>query len=131
MGDLIENWIKASRINATEEQVKVWFQNRRRRVLLKTGKPCQRIQSVDSESELSDNDGTILIPPPTQESSEDVSEGAQSRVPVLKSDIRSSDSDLKLKNDSKWKIMEDLGDIQFIQNFYVCDLCELRKGLIG
>ena len=81
---------------------------------------------------MSDNDGTILIPPPTsfQESSEDVCEGAQSRVPVVKSDIRSSDSDLKLKNDSKWKIMEDLGDIQFIQNFYVCDLCELRKGLI-
>ena len=26
--------------------------------------------------------------------------------------------------------MEDLGDIQFIQNFYVCDLCELRKGWI-
>ena len=81
---------------------------------------------------MSDNDGTILIPPPTltQESSEDVSERAQSRVPVVKSDIRSSDSDLKLKKDSKWKIMEDLGDIQFIQNFYVCDLCELRKGLI-
>ena len=130
MGRLIENLIKASRISATEDQVRIWFQNRRRRILLKTGKPCKRIPSIDSESELSDDDGTVLIPPPTsiQESSEDVNEGGHSRIPVMKSDIRSSDQDLKMKKDSEWKIMEDLGDIQFIQNFYVCDLCELRKG---
>ena len=85
---------------------------------------------MDSESELSDNDGTILIPPPTPnlESSEDVSEESQSRIADIKSEKRSSDLDLKTKKDSQWKIMKDLNDVQFIQQFYVCDFCELRKG---
>ena len=122
--------IKASQINATEDQVRTWFQNRRRKKLLKTGKPCKRIPSMDSESELSDNDGTILIPPPTPnlESSEDVSEESPSRITDIKSEKRSSDLDLKTKKDSQWKIMKDLNDVQFIQQFYVCDFCELRKG---
>lgn len=98
--------------------------------MLKTGKPCKRLPSIDSESELSDNDGTILIPPPTPvlESSEDVSEENTPKIVEIKSEIRSSDQDLKTKKDSSWKIMKDLSDIQFIQQFYVCDVCELRKG---
>ena len=81
---------------------------------------------MDSESELSDNDGTILIPPttPNIESSEE----SQSRIADIKSEKRLSDQDLKTKKDSQWKIMKDLNDVQFIQQFYVCDFCELRKG---
>jgi len=116
----------ANRISATEEQVRIWFQNRRRRELIRTGKPCKRISCRDSESELSDDHDTVLIPPtPINESSDDVSDGGQSRIPVVKSDIKSSDPDLKMKKNSKWKVMKHLDDIQFIQNFYVCDLCEL------
>ena len=117
---------KANKLNATVDQITIWFQNRRRRFQAATGQKAKRL---DSESDLSDDDNAILIPPPppsqilpnnTGSNTENTASSEDEKPKVYVKPV--------LKKNTKWKVMEDLDEIQFIQQFYVCDICELRHG---
>ena len=131
--------IQAGKVNATEQQILFWFRNRRRENKIKRD-PSYR--DGDS-SEISDGGGIWITdtPPPKPQTgnlTDETDEHDRMNNVISHDDVSQSNPSEtefswrpRLKRSKEklgWKVMNDLNDIQLIQQFHVCDICEIRNG---
>ena len=114
---------KAKKLKATLNQITNWFKKRRMRFQEATGEKVKRVNS-----DLSDLENGIIIPPPSSQTLPNNTGNNTDCSDSSQDETRKVDRKPVLKKNVKWKVMEDLDEIQFIQQFYVCDICELRHG---
>ena len=132
---------QAGKVNATEQQILFWFRNRRRENKIKRD---PNYCDGDS-SEISDGGGIWITdtPPPkpqTRNLFEEIDEHDNMNN-VISHEDESQDNPSETefgwrprlkpsKEQLGWKVMTNLDDIKLIEQFYVCDICELRNGFI-
>ena len=130
---------QAGKVNATEQQILFWFRNRRRENKIKRD---PNYCDGDS-SEISDGGGIWITdtPPPkpqTRNLFEEIDEHDNMNNVISHEDEsldNPSETEFgwrpKLKPSKEqlgWKVMKNLNEIKLIEQFYVCDICELRNG---
>ena len=128
---------QALKVNASEQQILFWFRNRRRENKIKrdycdgdsseisdgggiwiTDTPVTRSQPRNLLDEIDEHDNMNHVISNEDESTNNPSETEFGWRPRLKPS----------KEELGWKVMKNLNDIKLIQQFHVCDICELRNG---